>query len=102
MRLKECLQAKGLKQADLARYLGVRTSLISYYANNEDVMPSADNLCKIADYLHITTDELLGRDTNLVNLACLDTKTQEVVKQVLELSGNQLDLALQFINALKK
>lgn len=100
MKLKEILEAKGLKQADLARYLNVRTSLISYYANN-DVMPNAETLFKIADYLHVTVDELLGRDTRLINLASLDDNTREVIQSVLSMTSDEVDKLLNIIKIVK-
>lgn len=100
MKLKEILEAKGLKQADLARYLNVRTSLISYYANN-DVMPNTETLFKIADYLHVTVDELLGRDTRLVNLASLDDNTREAIQAVLSMTSDEIIKLLNIIKIVK-
>lgn len=100
MKLKEILEAKGLKQADLARYLNVRTSLISYYANN-DVMPNTETLFKIADYLHVTIDELLGRDARLVNLASLDDNTREAIQAVLSMTSDEVDKLLNIIKIVK-
>ena len=100
MKLKEILETKGLKQADLARYLNVRTSLISYYANN-DVIPNTDTLFKIADYLHVTVDELLGRDTRLVNLASLDDGTREAIQAILSMTSDEVDKLLNIIKIVK-
>ena len=97
--LKKIMNERMISQTRLARDAGVSQPLINAYITNKSA-PSVENLCKIADYLHVTTDELLGRDTRLINTACLDNKTQEVIKQVMNLSSNQLDLALQFLNAL--
>ena len=99
-KLKEILKAKGVTQADLARYLNITTSLVSYYANSE-VMPNLDTLFKIADYLHVTTDELLGRDTRLINTACLDNKTQEVINTVLNMSPDEVEKLLNIIKIVK-
>lgn len=99
MNLKEILNANNVKQADLARYLSLPTSQISNYANNK-FEPSFEILCKIADFLHVSTDELLGRNTNLVNLASLSDIQQNVVQGVLKLNDTQLQAVLQVIKAL--
>lgn len=98
--LKEILKSKGITQAELARYLNITTSLVSYYSNSE-VVPNLDTLFKIADYLHVSIDELLGRDTRLINLASLDDKTREAVQAVLEMTPIEVDKLLNIIKIVK-
>lgn len=100
IKLDEILKAKGITQTAFANDLGLTQPMINRYANNKSE-PSTDTICKIADYLHITTDELLGRDTNLLNLASLNDKTHTTIQTILNLNDNQLDLVLQFIKALR-
>ena len=63
--MKEQLQllrkSRGLTQDDLAEILGI--SLSSYQKYERDaISPSYETLCKIADFYHVTTDYLLGRE----------------------------------------
>ena len=54
-----------MSQKDLAEKLGVTKSIISYYELSER-MPSPDTLIKLADIFHVSTDYLLGRETELI------------------------------------
>lgn len=58
--LKSLRKAMGLSQYDLAKMLNVERSTIAKYETG-DRYPDIETLCKIADVLNISTDELLGR-----------------------------------------
>jgi len=60
MKLKECRDALGWSQAQLARYAGLEPSAISHFETGRRT-PSIANLIKLADALTVTTDTLLGR-----------------------------------------
>ena len=55
----------GYKQAkEFTKILGLRyTTYVSY--KNKGREPKFTILCKIADLLHVSTDELLGRENNI-------------------------------------
>jgi len=53
----------GLSQAALADALGVTQQAVGNWETNKN-MPDNDIQIKIADYFHITLDELNGRKTN--------------------------------------
>lgn len=59
--LREMRLAKGITQKEVADYLGITQQA---YANYESEKREPDNktACKLADYFHVTTDYLLGRD----------------------------------------
>lgn len=61
--LKLLRKQKGLKQKDVADFLGIT---VSAYGNYELDQRQADyqTLCKLADYFNVTVDYLLGRDTD--------------------------------------
>lgn len=100
IKLDEILKAKGITQTAFANDLGLTQPMINRYANNKSE-PSTDTICKIADYLHITTDELLGRDTNLLNLASLDVNSQKLINLILEMSPSEVDKLLNIVNVIK-
>lgn len=50
-----------MSQAELADILGIERSTIAKYETG-DRCPDLETLCKIADVLQISTDELLGRN----------------------------------------
>ena len=57
----ELRKDRGVKQEDLAAELGVTAAAVSKWENGY-TLPDLYMLCAIADYFHVTTDALLGRD----------------------------------------
>lgn len=60
-RIKYLRQSKELNQVQLAEKLGVKKQSISNW-ENDNIMPSVEMVVKIADFFHVSTDYLLGRD----------------------------------------
>lgn len=58
--LKQLLEDKGLKQADLCRLAQIQTSLMSEYVSGKK-SPTLKNAIQIADALQISLDKLAGR-----------------------------------------
>lgn len=66
-KIRECREAKGLSQSELARQLGTNHSIIGKYERDE-VKPTIDVVKKIASILETTVGYLLGEsdDINLL------------------------------------
>jgi len=60
-KLKELRETKGMSQAELANILDVAQQTVASW-EKEKSSPNYDLLQKIADYFHVTTDALLGRE----------------------------------------
>ena len=60
-RIKNLRQSRELNQVQLAEKLGVKKQSISNW-ENDNIMPSIEMLIKIADFFHVSTDYLLGRE----------------------------------------
>ena len=58
--IKRLRMARGLNQVEFARVMGVSKQCVSNW-ENDNVVPSIDMLCKIADFFGVDTDFLLGR-----------------------------------------
>ena len=58
--IKKLRTAKGINQVEFAKDMGVSKQCVSNW-ENDNVMPSIEMLCKIADYFLVSTDFLLGR-----------------------------------------
>jgi transcriptional regulator with XRE-family HTH domain len=71
-RLLAAREKRGLSQGDLAKRSGLQASAISHFETGTR-KPSFDNLRRLADALHVTTDYLLGRVTDSEALAGADT-----------------------------
>ena len=61
VRIKYLRLARELNQVQLAERLGVKKQSVSNW-ENDNIMPSIDMLIRIADFFHVSTDYLLGRD----------------------------------------
>jgi transcriptional regulator with XRE-family HTH domain len=57
LRLKQVLEEKGIKPLDLALWMGVSPNNVYAWVNGRST-PSFASLCRIADELNITLDEL--------------------------------------------
>lgn len=81
--LKSLRQAKKLTQAETAQLLNVSLSSYQKYERDKNnTVPSLDVLVRIADLFHVTTDYLLGRNTDEPNT--LDQLAIEFDMTVLE------------------
>jgi transcriptional regulator with XRE-family HTH domain len=60
------LEKKRIKPYKIARDLKINQGTMGRYVKGENI-PEAKNLVKIADYLGVSTDYLLGRETNIIN-----------------------------------
>ena len=63
MKLKDIRIQKGFTQRDIANYLGCAPSVYSRYETG-DREPSLDVLVKIAHYLNVSVDFILGIETS--------------------------------------
>jgi transcriptional regulator with XRE-family HTH domain len=90
----------GYKQAkDFAKVLDVPyPTYVGYESQGRE--PKYETLCKIADLLHVSTDDLLGRTTNI-----LGNKDDKQIKQIISdvLSEKTIDndiVNIKFVNIL--
>ena len=63
--IKKLRVAQGLNQVEFAKILSVTKQCVSNW-ENDNVVPSIDMLCKIADFFGVSTDYLLGRSDKRV------------------------------------
>ena len=63
--IKKLRVARGLNQVEFAKTIGVTKQCVSNW-ENDNVVPSIDMLCKIADFFGVSTDYLLGRSEKRV------------------------------------
>ena len=58
--IKALRLSRNINQVEFAKILGVTKQCVSNW-ENDNVVPSIEMLCKIADYFNVSTDYLLGR-----------------------------------------
>ena len=69
--IKRLRIAQGLNQVEFAKILCVTKQCVSNW-ENDNVVPSIDMLCKIADFFGVSTDYLLGKsDKRVIEVSSL-------------------------------
>ena len=63
--IKKLRIAQGINQVEFAKIICVTKQCVSNW-ENDNVVPSIDMLCKIADFFGVSTDYLLGRSERKV------------------------------------
>lgn len=59
-RLKFLREEKGLYLKDIAQFLGISTTAVTYYENEKRDIPT-EYLIKLADFFNVSIDYLLGK-----------------------------------------
>lgn len=78
---------QGITQETLAAEMGVTVGAVSKWENGI-TLPDILMLCNLADYFHVTTDELLGRTRKGTFVVCDDAPLIcSVLKDILEKEG---------------
>lgn len=81
-RIKELREKQGMKQMDLAELTNIgRSSIGSYEIESET--PTYVNLIKLAETLNVSTDYLLGYDTeDYLDLSGINEKQREYINEL--------------------
>lgn len=83
-RLKQLRLNAGLTQKQLAEQIGITKSVISFYELRERV-PSPDVLVKLSSVFHVSTDYLLGIDSEkTIDISGLDEDDEKIVRLMIE------------------
>ena len=71
-KIKTLRTARGINQIELAKSLGVTKQCVSNW-ENDNIQPSVEMLIKIASFFMVTTDYLLGLETERKIILYLNT-----------------------------
>lgn len=81
-RIKELRELSGLTQTALARQLSVTRSSVNAWEMGTST-PSIDKILDLADFFHVSTDYILGKDnTQYIDISYLDKEAQEMVHRL--------------------
>lgn len=95
-RIKELAKKQGITVKKLLTDCDIGVNTVGKMANGTDVM--SQTLVKIADYLNVSVDYLLGRD--IKNNAPEDDIRSVIIERVNRLTDSQLDRLLGYLEAL--
>ncbi len=79
--LKKLREKKNMTQTRLSIDIEVSQEIISHYEIGES-KPNIDNLLKIADYFHCSTDYLLNRTNNPAMINDIDKNNMETTDMI--------------------
>ena len=89
--IKALRMSRNINQVEFAKHLGVTKQCVSNW-ENDNVVPSIEMLCKIADFFNVTTDYILGRkEDRTINVSNL---TEEQIGHLVYLADNLSKLNL--------
>ena len=82
-RLKELRKRSNFSQEQLAQQLGITKGMISSYETSMR-MPSYHILLKISFLFNVSTDYLLGKNTNdMINITDLSEKQKSIICEII-------------------
>lgn len=88
-RTKDIAKSRGLSLDDVALKAGLSAKSIYNWGRNS---PKSENLQKVADVLHVSTDYLLGR-TNQMNATPSDKKVADILDDETILAFDGMEIA---------
>jgi transcriptional regulator with XRE-family HTH domain len=95
MRLKELRKTKDITQEELAKQLQLSPSAIGMYETGRRE-PDFETLQRIADYFHVSTDYILGREEKRSPFAALPV-VGNIIKTLAALSPQKQEQAASYI-----
>ena len=100
MKIKELRTRLGISQRELATQLGYFPQAINRYENGQGE-PNIETLIKIADFFKVSIDELVGRETNNLNLNLIDSTRRNLIIEILNAKDSTVDRLDAFYQGIK-
>ena len=93
MNLKKLRKRIGVNQKEIAEKIGITDKTYANY-ENRNTEPNIKTLCKLADFYHITLDELVGREQkNIIDKGLLNDIELDIIDKMQQLDrDNQIRL----------
>ena len=99
MKLKEIRKNNKLTQQEVANTLQIsQVTYCNYELGNRE--PDIETLCKLANLYHTTIDELVGRDTDMINLNTLEPEVSTLIRKIIKMNDIQKAQTINFVGAL--
>lgn len=90
MKIKELRQKLNLSQIEISQKLKIPQQTYCNYEIGRSE-PNINTLIKMADFFNCTLDELVGRESETINLRYLNENEAYLIKKILKM--NDLELA---------
>ena len=86
IKLKEIRSKIGFSQIEVAKRLSLPISTYNQYETGKNE-PNLETLCNLADFFHCSLDELVGRETDIVNLNALNETEQYLIRKIIKMNN---------------
>lgn len=96
MELKKYQKLIKKTREETAQELGIKKSTLDSYLDNK-ALPSIDNLIKLAQYYNVSTDELLGIQSNSIPTHNLTNNQKELMHMIISLNRENFGIAYGII-----
>ena len=101
MKLREIRAKYKLNQSEIAKITGLSQKSISNYENAQ-TYPNVEALIKLADYFHISIDELIGHEAkNIIDKSLMSDEDIAIIEELKNLNTIQKIKILAYIDGLK-
>lgn len=87
--LRQAIKLKGVKQTEIAAFLGVSKSAVSHWLSGDNSI-EIDTLAKLCDYLGITLNQIAGLEA-LDEKLIVNRREYILIKMFRELNANEQD-----------
>ena len=103
--LKRIMQENSLTQKQLSEYTGIPASSIASWFGKQSSSPSIEAVNKIADFLNVTIDYLIGRESEdgriiIDEREYLTNSERELLAKYRKLSLKKQSMVLGYVSAL--
>ena len=100
MKIKELRTRLGISQREVSDKLGIpQTTLFSYETKGSN--PNIETIIKLADFYNVSIDELVGRETNNINLNLVDNTRRNLIIEILNAKDSTVDRLDAFYQGIK-
>ena len=99
MRLKELRIKAGFTQEQIANHLNINQRTYSGYEIGKHE-PNIETLKKLSLLFHVSIDELLGMETNLINLDSMELNKKETIQSIINMTNSQVLRVEAFIKGM--
>lgn len=99
MILKQLREKYHFTQTEVARKIGINVRNYNRYENGT-VEPDIATLVKLAEFFHTSIDNIVGRDTQIIDLNAIEPLDSKLIKKILQLNKNYKDKVDSYIDGL--
>lgn len=99
MKLKELRTKDKLTQKQVSQYLNTSETNYNRYELGK-VEPDINTLIKLADFYHCSLDELVGRESDMLNLNALEPEVGSFIRKIIKMNTMQKAQTINFVTSL--